>query len=328
MKLSGHSYDNDIFNSLLDGLKDDVVLKKKASTKSQDEVSGMDVFSSTTEKTLQGIHEEDLKFIVAELQYAADAAKVAISQEDLLTFVDQVKKGSLRGKDMERAARKYCGNLQREIAPPQGATHRSEGLTDQLSHLVTPAGYNPEFGPSEHKAGGYMGMSKNPNTIWDSGELAKLAEKPYTRHEMYGDEKIKESHAKKEEFQKNMKDEQWQEKQAALSDENMLHKKVANVSTGKEIGTDQKLPGNAMSIFDNKRDFENIPEKTAGEQIKEQKEERATKIAEAKEEWNYTKSAMKTDNNGDFLFRTVEEKTKPERSASDKLFEELLKRGI
>ena len=92
MKLSGHNYDNDIFASLLDGLKDDIVLNKKAEEKKEPKISSTDVFSSTTQEVFNNIQEEELQDIASELQFAADRAKVALDAVDLAKFAQGVKR--------------------------------------------------------------------------------------------------------------------------------------------------------------------------------------------------------------------------------------------
>lgn len=329
MKLSGHSYDNSVFDSLLDGLSDDVVLKKTAAKQQPEDVAGMHVFSSTTEEDLRSIQQDELEFIASELQFAADNAKVAVTKEDLVKFAHQVQAEGLRGKSMERAARRYCTNLNRSVAAPEGTTRRSSSLLDQLhGSAVVPAGYNPEIGPNNTKTGGYLGMSKNPNSIFDSGKLAHLAEKPEDRTDMYGDEQIKESKKANKDYRTAMKDGEWQEKQDQLSDPDMLHNKVASIHTGKETGTHQALPQNAMSMFGEDRDFSNIPEQTQGEMLKEAANKRASKSADAKEEWNKVEPAKKANNTMPAFFagdtQQVDTNTKSQRSAMDQIFESLL----
>jgi len=309
MKLTSHSYNNSTFESLLDGLSGDIVLKKHASKPQEEKFSGMNIFSSNTQSDLDTIHEDDLRFMAAELQFAADLSKVAITAEDLAKFAKKANIDGLRGKKLERAARKYCNELQREIAVPQGTTRTAENLIDQLNaHTVTPAGYNPEFGPGEGRSGGYLGQSKNPNSIWDSGELSKMAEKPHSREEMYGDEQIKQSKTANEEYKQGQKDGEWQARQDKLSDSTLLHKKIASTYTGNEQGTHQVLPINGMSMFNNHRNFENIPDKTVGEMLKETSAQRSGKSEEAKNEWNYVKPSKKVTT----------------RSSVDKIFETLL----
>ena len=89
-------------------------------------------------------------------------------------------------------------------------------------------------------------------------------------------------------------------------------------------------PKSAMSIFSNDRDFENLPEKTAGEILREQAEKRAEKKAEAKGEWHKTAAAKKADNTGGFVFEGSDtelaeknHRTSLHRSSVDKLFEGL-----
>ncbi len=309
MKLTGHSYDNSTFDSLLDGLSGDVILKKQASKQPQGKLSGMNVFSSTTQSDLDTIHEDDLRFIAAELQFAADLSKVAITADDLAKFARKSTIDGLRGKALERSARRYCNELQREVAAPIGTTRTAENLIDQLNaRTVVPAGYNTEFGPGDGRTGGYMGQSKNPNSIFDSGKLAGMAEKPQTRQEMYGDEQIKQSQTANEEYRQAQKDGEWQAKQDQLSDPTLLYKKVASTHTGNEQGTSQALPDSGMSMFSNDRNFENIPEKTVGEMLKEASTQRADKSAEAKGEWNHVKPSERVST----------------RSSVDKIFETLL----
>ncbi len=316
MKLSGHTYKNDVFDSLLEGLKDDVVLKKEAKKEQQSPISSTDVFSSTTEDTLKGIHEDDLRTIAAELEFAADRAKIAVNGVDLLIFAKQAKHEGLRGKKLERAAQKFCNQINRDVQPPQGATKVSEiSLIDQLSpHLVTPAGY-PADQIGDRKTGGFLGMSKNPNTVWDSEALQRFAAKPELRKDMLGDEQIADTRIR----EANKPAPPPQE----IPEEVMLKKDILNASTGQEAGTSQRLPDNTMSMFSNDRDFNSIPEKTAGEMLKEQAEARKQKSTEAKGEWNKTTPAKKADNAGASFFEEIP-RSSVERAKLDTMFEGLI----
>lgn len=314
MKLSGHTYQNDVFDSLLDGLKSDVVLKKEAK-KEQPPVSSTDVFSSTTKDVLRSIREDEMRTMASELEFAAEKAKLAVSGADLLTFASQAK--GLKGKKLERAAQKFCNQINREIQPPQSATKVGGiSLIDQLSpHLVTPAGY-PEDQIGDRKTGGYLGMSKNPNTVWDSDALQRFAARPELRKDMLGDEQMADTKLRQANKPTPTPEE--------IPEEVMINKKhVLNASTGQEAGTSQQLPENAMSIFSGDRDFNNIPEKTAGEMLKEQAEERKQKSAEAKGEWNKTVPAKKADNAGTSFFEEIP-RSSVERAKLDTMFEGLI----
>lgn len=328
MKLSGHNYNNDVFDSLLNGLSDEIILKKKASAEKQT-LSGMNVFSSTTEEDFNNIQEEELKFVASELQYAADNAKVAITLDDLKKFASQVTNDGLKGKALERAARRFCTDLDRQVAAPQGTTRRASSLVDQLhGHSVVPAGYNPEHGPGDSKTGGYMGQSKNPNTIFDEDAIQQFAQKVASYEKMSGDEKIAHSKARQEEYRKAMKDEQWQSMQDKCSDPNLRPNKIASIHTGNEVGTSQALPNNSMSIFSNDRDFSNIPDKTAGEMLKTAAAERASKSAASKDDWNQVKPATKANNSLPSFFagdtQPVNQTTSTQRAAIDTIFEVLV----
>ena len=307
MKLSGHSYNNDVFKSLLNGLSADVVYTKTAERKDENQVTGLEVFSSVGPEEFRGVQEEELSAIAGELQFAADKAKVALSQDDLLVFASQSIREGLRGKTLERAAQKYCNQIHRKVAPPLGDTRNSFSpwlLENANNSAVVPAGYNVQHGQNETKSGGYLGMSKNPNTIWDSDKLTEAAQT------MTNDERIKANKETQEKFAADQKQKYWEAIQTKMGDPGVIQEKsasVANVATKEKIG-DQKLPDNSMSIFSDNRDFENVPQQTPGETIKESSEERSLKKSAAKEDWNKSLPAKKVD----------------VRSAVDKLFEGLV----
>ncbi len=292
MKLSGHSYDNDLFNSLLDNLKDDIVLKKPAEKQASAPITGMDVFSSNTESNFDAVLHEELEFIAKELEFAADRAKIAVNVEDLAKFATQARSEGLRGKKLERAAQKYCNQLDRAVAEPIGTTRSSDRLINQLaSHAIAPAGYpaDAEGGQNNSATGKFMGCSKNPNTIFDSGALERFAS---VKH---GDEMIKQSKAEQKEHRLAMKQAQWQELQDKHSDPNQVHKGIipAGDVPASDVAGNQNLPANTMSIFSAERDFQNIPKETLGEKIASMAKDRAEKRGEAKSEWNKVEPAKK-----------------------------------
>lgn len=331
MRLSGHSYDNDVFNSLLDNIQGDVVYtgdKKEKMEKTAGRiytVSGSDIFSSNTEQDFLNVQDEELRFIASELAFAADRARVAITQEHLQVFAKQATSDGLRGKNLERAAQKFCSQLVAATAPPMGTT-RIQSLENMNDKAVIPAGYNPEKGPNDTKTGGYMGMSKNPNTIWDTEAMQRLASTPTP------DEKMRATKEANEQFQKDQKQQYWENIQNKMSEEGVILEKtasVANVSTKEGVGN-QNLPTNSMSIFSDQRDFENIPKKTAGETLKEAAEKRTEKKTDAKAEWNQVKTAQKADNTGNFLFAENRENIQKEikRESLDLIFDGLADSGL
>ncbi len=305
MRLSGHSYKNEVFESLLNGLGGDVIVKKRASEAANNPtpINPWDVFTTTTQHTLESIREDELDMIAKELQFAADKSKIAVNMNDLSKFAAEVKNRGFRGKNIERAARKYCSELQRDIAEPSGTTKLGGGseLIDQLaSHRIHSATCDPDEGITDSKTGGYMGMMRNPNSIWDSGALQRLAQIPT------GDEKIRASQEEKKQFKLDQKQAFWQAMQDKHSDPNQLHKGVSNAGTSPahlagEV-VNQKLPENSMSIFSDDHDFGNIPQKTLGETIGIDTEQRHNKKAEAKAEWNKLEPAKKVRSDIDRLF--------------------------
>jgi hypothetical protein len=302
MQISKHAY-GQVFESLLDGLKGDVVLTKTAAKNDPAPITGIDVFSSQTADTLRGIQEDEFNAIINELQFAADKAKIALAEADVATFVSRAYKDSLKGKALEREASHYCNQLNREIAPPEGTTRLN---ADQLyefvtSHKVVNASYNPDASINETDSSGrYMGCIRNPNSIWDSQALQEYAS---VKH---GDERIKSAQVEKDQKTKVAKQQMWDELSQKLSDPNMVQKgiiKSANTTAAEPV-VDQKLASNAMSIFSEDREFQNIPEKSVGELIKEAAKNRAekAKTAEARADWDKSEPAKKASNTLDGLF--------------------------
>ncbi len=309
MKLSGHSYNNDVFSSLLDGLNDDVILKRSGCNKTANAPD--DMFSSVTQETFDQIKDEKLQTIAAELKFAADKAKVEINKSDLAKFAEIVSKDNLRGKELEKAARKYCSSAYRDIAPPQESTRYN---ADNVYNKVVSATYDPKS-MSDGKTGGFLGMSKNPNSIWDSEAMTRLAQVKT------GDEQIKESKEAREQSKLDQKQAFWEGLQEKHSDPVQVHKGITNCGTSDQTeSSNQNLAANAMSIFSDDRDFANIPEKTDGETLKQHASDRSTKSAEAKGEWNKVASATKADNTLGSLFSQSD---KPDRTDTDKMFEGL-----
>jgi len=325
MKLSGHSYDNNVFESLMDNIVGDVVYTKAASkTKKQAEYPTME-FSSTTQETFNDILSEEMEAIAGELEFAADRAKVAITREDLVVFANEAKNQNLKGKTLERAAQKFCNIVGRRTSSPVGDTRNSPSLLDNAApNAVIPAGYNTEYGQNETTTAGYMGQSKNPNTIFDSEALTAQAQ------QALGDEHIKASKEAKEAFTKDQKQQYWEAIQAKLGDPDVIQSKaasVANVST-KETAGNQKLAENSMSIFNDNRDFENIPNQTEGESLKQASEDRATKKEASKQEWNKSVPSVKADNSASALFSQPETNDQvmksTHRASVDRLFDGLV----
>lgn len=324
MKLSGHNYSNEVFNSLLDGIQKNIVLNiPKKAQKSPD----VDLnFTSVTQETYDNVISDEMRFIASELLYASKIANVEIDEKDLMKFAQQIKKDKIRGKKLERAARKYCNELSKISSKPVGHTNLS--TTDLLKaskSAVISASYSPES-VNESKPCGYMGMSKNPNTIWDSEALQRMASKTDDRTQMYGDEQISHSRKANEDFKNQLKKDKLAESKLIADDSNNIRNKISNISTQEAESFNPNLRG--MSMFSNDRDFSDIPEKTAGEMLKEQSKQRQEKSIQSKAETNKLSSSKKADNNANFLFAEQEKSqkvnTSSQRKSIDRLFEGLL----
>lgn len=323
MKLSGHTYDNDIFNQLINNIKNDNMVKT-AKQVDNAPISGADLFSNTTQNSMDQVMKDELQVIAAELSFAAGKAHVALTTEDLFKFANDSR--GLRGKKLERAAQKYCNNLSRDVAEPMQNTRISDdGSISRLAqHSIVPAGY-PQDGPGDSMTGKFMGCSKNPNSIFDTNALTAFAAKPNSRDSMLGDEQIKDSYNKNTEFKKAQKDEFWQSKQTEQENSSIIRNNIASVHSNNESGSNPKLASNTMSIFSNDRDFSNISAKTAGEMLKSAAVEKKEKTKEANSKSNEIKSPAKADNSLSGLFITTPAKKElnVQRAAIDKLFEGL-----
>ena len=155
---------------------------------------------------------------------------------------------------------------------------------------------------------------------------------PDEHHKKLGDEQIAASKKAQKEFADKQKEQIWSETQEKLSDSHMLHDKVTSLSTEASAPFNPKTGTNTMSVFDGKRDFEDIPEITQGEQLKEQAQARAEKKAESKDEWNKIAAAKKADNSANFLFEgdapsAKSDQTTSQRAKVDELFDGLISQG-
>lgn len=301
---SKHNYDNDVFKSLLEGMKDDIIIKTASKQETKSPISGMDIFSSTTENNLYGIQKEEFEAITNELQFAADKAKIALTQNDFQVFASRAYKDNLTGKKLERAAKLYCNNINRAIADPQSTTKlSSDVLYDMVSqHKVISASCASD-GINETKSSGkFMGSIRNPNTIWDTEALSRYAS---VKH---ADEMIKEAKTKQEETRQANKQVEWKELSEALSSPNMIGKGIIKAAdtTAPEQNSNRKVASNEMSIFDNDRDFSQIPEKGSAEMIKQAAQERAEKSKNAKSEWNGVKPCKKMSDSLENLFNNLQ----------------------
>lgn len=291
MKFSGHNYNNAVFDSLLDAIKSEIPLEKKASAPQID--LG---YTKKTQANFDGIVEEELKFIANELTFAAKEAHVELSPEDLVEFSKQAKKDNLKGKKLERAARAYCNTIAKDNFIPQGTTKlSSRELIDQAKSIIPASLPNGEMNKS-HK-GAFMGQSKNPNSIWDSEALTKLA----TSDIKFGDEQISESKEKIKKFAESIK-----RNKPEINDKDVIRDKIVPAHTTKTASFNPNLGNNHLSVFSDDRDFNKISE-VDNKQITKQakKEQEEIKTAARK---NFTiQGTSKIDS----------------RSAIDKLFDNL-----
>lgn len=294
MKFSGHNYNNAVFDSLLKNIELPKVANKKPS---------VDLgYTETTQSTFDNIVEEELQFMANELQFAAKLAHVELSPENLTEFAENAKKNNLKGKSLERAARNYCSQIKKISSAPIGSTKitTSELIDQAKAGLVIPASEASGEMNNAHK-GAFLGQSKNPNSIWDSEALTKVAS--IENSKQFGDEQIKESKEKIAKFAKYMK-----EKVSTLPEPSELSGKKIIPSANPVAGEhNPNLGDRHLSVFSNDQDFSKIASSDNKELIKQAKDERQNKKQASKKEWNHIKGSTKVNN----------------RSAIDKYFENL-----
>lgn len=301
MRISGHNTNGEVVENLLK-----IMLAKQQGQEEQPKtaakpVTGMDIFSSHTEDELRQVQIDQLKEVAAELDFQAKQAGVRYTQDDFVKFAQENRK--LRGKALERAARRFCSTLYRDNAPPQGTTRRTAEYLENLgSHNIIPAGYkpsdDPNAGPNNSATGRPLGCERNPNTMWEPDAIVRTAQIP-SNDERTAAEKRHNAEQRQERTQKAAMDRLAEAAQWAMS--KGLRKTESAPSN--EANFNPKVGNNHMSMFSPDRDFEGVGEDDSGKQIREAADERAHKKEAARAEWNQAKPAENT------------------RSAIDKLFE-------
>lgn len=322
MRLSGHNYNNDVFNSLLDGLGDDIVLKNKTKT-AQAEIKSTDIFTSVDMSKMSAVEQEQITRIAQELDYAAAQAKVELTLDDLIQFSKDKDNANLRGRNLERAARSYCKNLHRAVAEPQSIVRLSEQLKGEVSSKTVMPAYYGEGGPGDAATGKYMRSSSNPNSIWDSQALSRLAAK--ATEQTFGDEQMAETKAKKQAFKEKLEAEYKQSLKEKIEDPNRLNPLLqSTATTGKEASHNAKLPKAAISMFGDYSELDQIPEKTAGEQIAFNKlKEKLASLENGPPQ--IEGAAKKIDSSMSGLFNQNAPKMNKNRSALDSFFDSFTK---
>lgn len=232
-----------------------------------------------TVDSIRAIQDDIKNNVIEELKYAASKYGVKLSQEHVDNFNKEAQ--NLAGKKLERAARNYVKKLQEKIALPE--RNRNAGALDNIfarinknSKTIMPAISSLD---RDDVGCGYLGSKSNPNTIWEPDAIVKSSKIEGN------DEKIRKAKVAKEEEKENFKNEYWKILQEKLSSKDMISsKRVHSLSTEAKSDFNANLPSNSMSVFSSNRDFENIPEKTSGETLKEQNEERSNKKAKESSE--------------------------------------------
>ena len=165
-----------------------------------------------------------------------------------ISFLDKVIESQMEKSSVKEDA----------IAPlkPAQKADNSSAIDNRAGSILSAGrGTISDFGgPSKH-----MG-SQTKNSIWDSNIIESLA------GQKDNGEKIKEENLQLKSNRNAIKEERLDNMTQALQETDM--RKADGVSSSGEFrGSKYNMPQNHMSIFDNE-DFERVPEKTAGEQLK------------------------------------------------------------
>ena len=300
--ITKHSYSGETFDKLFSDFKpkeeSDGMTKEAAST-----LQGIHWDSGTmpSQESFNNVQEDIKTNLVEELKFAARNIGVKLAQSHLDEFASLVSKDRLVGKKLERAARVYVTKIEERIVPAQ-KRNNSGKLTEVFSAVndnvktVISSTSSPTVDDNNSAACGYLGSKTNPNSIWNVDALKKAAQTPSS------DEITKKLKEERAETREKIKDSYWKALHEKLASKGLVpNRQVHSLSTEESHGFNTNLPENAMSIFGDHKDFENIPEKTAGETLADQNLERASK--KTKENSEIHIESAKTTESKNWLFR-------------------------
>jgi hypothetical protein len=282
-----------------------------------------------TEEDMKIAQQEDLDDVLKELQWAADRAGVTITASDLGEFVAVAREKKLRGRKLEREARKFCSHrVGRDEEMTSGLTRvPKEGHVMDMPtsrHTITGASSPVSDMNTANEIGRFHGI-QNPNSIWDPHALDKKAS------EKQGDELIRESIEAKRQRMEQERQRMWQEIHAKLTENGpALSKGIQPTSDGgpkEHAAHNPPMRTSDLSMFSGDRDFGGLPARTDGEKLADQKELREREVEDHRADWDRLKGPMKAASMSgpNSIFGTPpppqNTQTSQQRSALDKLFE-------
>lgn len=234
--------------------------------------------------------------VIEELRFAARKIGIDLAQGHLDDFSKMAMKERLTGKKLEQAARTFVTKIEERVVPAQRRGKNDVfTLADKNPKTIMSSTSSPTVGDNDSAGCGYLGSKTNPNTIWNSDLLKKAAQTPSS------DEITKKLKKEQADSKEKIKEAYWKALGDKLSDKTLVSSsRVHSTSTQEEQAFNSKLPSNSMGIFGEHKEFENIPDKTAGETIAEQNEERSSK--KSKENKEVSIKAAKTSESSNWLF--------------------------
>lgn len=268
MHITGHQLKGNVLDSLLDKQID--LFNNKQNPVPVSEATKT-IFGTRTDDPFQHFDDERKEYLLSELKFAAENAKVNPSKDQIEEYIKTAESDKLKGKQLEKFARTFCNTITRNTQAPLGTTRLS---TYNLSNgkQVVSATCNNEEGLNDCKTGGYLGMKHNPNTIMNPDVLQKVAQT----------KSLDELRKEEKEYNKNFKTAQKNKikEEQEESSKDVMRTKIVTAGTSETTPTHQPNQSkNILSIFSNDRDFAGIPEQTEGEKIKKNASERSEKAS-------------------------------------------------
>ena len=226
----------------------------------------------------------------AELQMQVEAGKSETTKIAYACDTKETEKTEYeKYLDAAQAARESLHNLRR--ADTEGLQNLSSKriLTNKGSYINDMGGAHKQIG------------SERSNTIFEPDKVEHLAK------QKGNDERIKEEIAAEQRHREHMKDVSRYETinldrlaEAIENGETRKDGGVHSMATQEHSGYRNRVPANGISIFD-KKDFERVPEKTAGEKRKTE----LKKLANAPKDRSWVQRGAATVRTSDFLDRMI-----------------------
>lgn len=243
-------------------------------------------FSTTTGDGYEKAKTDKTHDVIEELKFAARRVGVKLAEKHVKDFISASE--NLRGKNLSRAAMRYISSLRERVTPETPVKRISDEFSESLTKTFgnKTAQVEKEFNAS---GGSYLGRLRNPNTIFNPDALDKLA------NTATSDELVKKSKLDKQAHKEKVKSVYRQEVEEKFKDLPIKTNSVTPLHASSGASHNPKISKSGLSMFSEDTEFSQIPEKTAGEVMSQEKVKTAQLQKEQhKKDWNQLKAAPKT----------------------------------